>query len=159
MLAIEPGTTPDGVLSASYYFRFYLAALSTMPACGRVPGLNRPLAQDAGAPLQHLAGGSRQYALRLSRLERPSHLRLLTLVAASSLPAPASPRPHSAPPGALPSLTATYPHPEGLIKVDYRRQRTSLDATVTLPGKLTGSFIFAARTGRSIRRQHHPRSP
>ena len=25
MLAIEPGTTPDGVLSASYYFRFYLA--------------------------------------------------------------------------------------------------------------------------------------
>ncbi len=25
MLAIEPGTTPDGILSASYYFRFYLA--------------------------------------------------------------------------------------------------------------------------------------
>ena len=25
MLAIEPGTTPDGVMSASYYFRFYLA--------------------------------------------------------------------------------------------------------------------------------------
>ena len=25
MLAIEPGTAPDGVLSASYYFRFYLA--------------------------------------------------------------------------------------------------------------------------------------
>jgi len=24
-MAIEPGTTPDGVLSASYYFRFYLA--------------------------------------------------------------------------------------------------------------------------------------
>ena len=25
MLAIEPGTTPNGTLSASYYFRFYLA--------------------------------------------------------------------------------------------------------------------------------------
>ena len=25
LLAIEPGTTPDGVMSASYYFRFYLA--------------------------------------------------------------------------------------------------------------------------------------
>ena len=25
VLAIEPGTTPDGILSASYYFRFYLA--------------------------------------------------------------------------------------------------------------------------------------
>ena len=25
LLAIEPGTTPNGVLSASYYFRFYLA--------------------------------------------------------------------------------------------------------------------------------------
>jgi hypothetical protein len=25
VLAIEPGTTPDGVLSASYYFRFYMA--------------------------------------------------------------------------------------------------------------------------------------
>ena len=25
MLTVEPGTTPDGILSASYYFRFYLA--------------------------------------------------------------------------------------------------------------------------------------
>ena len=25
LLAIEPGTTPDGILSASHYFRFYLA--------------------------------------------------------------------------------------------------------------------------------------
>jgi hypothetical protein len=32
ILTIEPGTTPDGVLSASYYFRFYLArALEHVP--------------------------------------------------------------------------------------------------------------------------------
>jgi hypothetical protein len=48
--------------------------------------------------------------------------------------------------GALPSLTATYPHPQGAIKVDYRRQGAGLDATVTLPGKLTGSFVFNGKT-------------
>jgi hypothetical protein len=68
---------------------------------------------------------------------------LLTLVAGIE---PASPgfatvriAPHL---GTLPSLTATYPHAEGIIKVEYRRQGDSLNATITLPGNLTGSFVF-----------------
>jgi hypothetical protein len=147
MLAIEPGTTPDGVLSASYYFRFYLA---------------RAL-DHAGLADEYLASidpWRKMLALHFSTWpEVPGNTRsdshawsahpiydLLTLVAGIE---PASPgfatvriAPHL---GALPSLTATYPHPQGLIKVDYRRQGSGLDATVTLPGKLTGSFIFGGK--------------
>jgi hypothetical protein len=144
ILAIEPGTTPDGVLSASYYFRFYLA---------------RAL-EHAGLADQYLASidpWRRMLALHFSTWpEVPGNTRsdshawsahpiydLLTLVAGIE---PASPgfatvriAPHL---GALPSLTATYPHPQGVIKVEYRRQGTGLDAIVTLPGKLTGNFVF-----------------
>jgi hypothetical protein len=48
--------------------------------------------------------------------------------------------------GTLPSLTATYPHPEGIIKVEYHRQNTGIAAAITLPGKLTGFFIFNGTT-------------
>jgi hypothetical protein len=68
---------------------------------------------------------------------------LLTLVAGIE---PASPgfatiriAPHM---GALPSLTATYPHPQGEIKVEYTREGAGLNAKITLPGKLSGSFVF-----------------
>jgi hypothetical protein len=44
--------------------------------------------------------------------------------------------------GDLPSLTASYPHPQGAIKVEYRRQGNQLNATITLPGTLAGSFVF-----------------
>ena len=44
--------------------------------------------------------------------------------------------------GALPSLTASYPHPLGMIQVEYQKQGAGLDATITLPGKLTGNFVF-----------------
>ena len=68
---------------------------------------------------------------------------MLTLVAGIE---PASPgfasvriAPHL---GSLPSLTATYPHPEGTIKVEYQRKGEGLEATITLPGKLSGEFVF-----------------
>jgi hypothetical protein len=48
--------------------------------------------------------------------------------------------------GTLPSLTATYPHPEGLIKVEYHRHNTGLDAIITLHGKLTGTFVLNGTT-------------
>ena len=76
MLAIEPGTTPNGVLSASYYFRYYLArALDHAGMADDYLEVPRSLAQTAPAALQHLAGDSRRYAFRLARLVRPSHLR------------------------------------------------------------------------------------
>ena len=50
ILAIEPGTTPDGVLSASYYFRFYLArALDHAGMADEYLQLSRSVAQAAAA--------------------------------------------------------------------------------------------------------------
>ena len=144
MLAVEPGTTPDGVLSASYYFRFYLA---------------RAL-EHAGMADEYLSSiepWRKLLALHFSTWpEIPGNTRsdshawtahpiydLLTLVAGIE---PASPgfatvriAPHL---GSLPSLTATFPHPEGTIRVQYSRVGAGLNARITLPGKLGGIFVY-----------------
>lgn len=148
MLAIEPGTTPAKILSASYYFRFYLAR--ALEHAG--------MADDY---LSSIEPWRQMLALHFSTWpEVPGHTRsdshawsahpiydLLTLVAGIE---PASPgfatvriAPHL---GTLPWLKATYPHPEGTISVKYLRTGSGLDAKVTLPGKLTGSFVFNGKT-------------
>ena len=148
VLAIEPGTTPNGVLSASYYFRFYLAR--ALDHAG--------LADDY---LKSLDPWREILPLHFSTWpEVPGNTRsdshawtahpiydLLTLVAGIE---PASPgfatvriAPHM---GALPTLKATYPHPQGNIAVDYTYQGNGIAATVTLPGTLTGTFVYANRT-------------
>jgi hypothetical protein len=148
MLAVDPGSTPTGLLSASYYFRFYLA---------------RAL-EHAGMADNYLSAiepWKKLLALHFSTWpEVPGDTRsdshawtshpiydLLTLVAGIE---PASPgfstvriAPHM---GALPSLTATYPHPEGDIRVEYRRDGTGLAAKITLPGSLTGTFVWDGKT-------------
>jgi len=149
MLAIDPGDIPaDGVLSASYYFRFYLA---------------RAL-EHAGMADEYLnAIGSWRKLLPLhfsTWPEIPGNTRsdshawtahpiydLLTLVAGIE-PASAGFKtvviaPHL---GNLPSLTATFPHPEGEIKVGYVRKGAGLDATITLPGTVRGSFEFGGKS-------------
>ena len=144
VMAIEPGTSPNGMLSASYYFRFYLAR-----------GLDH--AGMADEYLDSIAPWQKLLALHFSTWpEIPGDTRsdshawtahpiydLLTIVAGIQ---PASPgfatvriAPHM---GALPSLTATYPHPQGTIKVEYKREGARLDAAITLPGKLSGSFVY-----------------
>ncbi|MDR3773009.1 MAG: alpha-L-rhamnosidase C-terminal domain-containing protein [Terracidiphilus sp.] len=144
---MEPGASPGGVMSASYYFRFYLARALEHAGLG-----DRYL--DALAPWRKLL------PLHFSTWpETPEPTRsdshawsahpiydFLTLVAGIE---PASPgfstvriAPHL---GTLPSLTATYPHPQGEIKVEYQRQGAGLSATITLPGSLTGSFAFNSR--------------
>jgi hypothetical protein len=144
MLVVDPGTTPTGILSASYYFRFYLA---------------RAL-EHAGMADEYLRSidpWRKMLALHFSTWpEVPGETRsdshawtahpiydLLTLVAGIE---PASPgfetvriAPHM---GELPSLTATYPHPEGKIRVEYTREGGGLNAKITLPGSLKGSFVF-----------------
>jgi hypothetical protein len=149
MLAINPGDIPaDGVLSASYYFRFYLARAID----------HAGLADDY---LRSLDPWRKLLPLHFSTWpEIPGDTRsdshawtahpiydLLTLVAgiepASSGFATVRIAPHL---GTLPSLTATYPHPEGIIKVEYHRQNTGIDAAITLPDKLTGFFIFNGTT-------------
>ena len=155
ILAIEPGTTPDGVLSASYYFRFYLA---------------RAL-DHAGMGDDYLASiepWRKLLALHFSTWpETPGETRsdshawsahpiydLLTLVAGVE---PASPgfktvriAPHL---GDLKELKASFPHPDGDIKVEYQVKAdahaqggTSFYATIELPGELTGTFEFGGRS-------------
>jgi len=47
--------------------------------------------------------------------------------------------------GPLDHLNATFPHPQGDIKVEYRRTGSTLDANVTLPGILTGTFEYGGK--------------
>jgi hypothetical protein len=147
MLAIEPGTTPDGILSASYYFRFYLARALDHAGLAdeylRSIDPWRKLLPLHFSTWPEVPGNSRSDSHAWSA--HPIY-DLLALVAGIQ---PASPgfatvriAPHL---GTLPSLTATYPHPEGIIKVEYRRHGEELDATITLPGKLTGNFVFNSK--------------
>jgi alpha-L-rhamnosidase len=143
LLSIEPGTTPDGILSASYYFRFYLARALDHAGMG----------DDYLASIQPWR---QLLALHFSTWpEVPGNTRsdshawsahpiydLLTLVAGIE---PASPgfktvriAPHLGP---LASLTATFPHPDGMIQVEYGRTGKSLDAKITLPAGLSGTFV------------------
>ncbi len=147
LLAIEPGTTPDGVLSASYYFRFYLAR--ALDHAG--------MADDY---LTSIQPWRQMLALHFSTWpEVPGNTRsdshawsahpiydLLTLVAGIE-PASSGFRtvriaPHL---GSLASLTATYPHPDGMIEVEYRRNGNGLDAAITLPAGLSGAFVFQGK--------------
>jgi hypothetical protein len=143
MLAINPGDVPsDGVLSASYYFRFYLAR--ALDHAGM-----------ADEYLDSISPWRKLLALHFTTWpEIPGNTRsdshawtahpmydLLTLVAGVQ---PASPgfesvriEPHL---GTLPSLTAQYPHPKGLILLQYTRTSRGLEADITLPNGLSGQF-------------------
>ncbi|MGA2249407.1 alpha-L-rhamnosidase C-terminal domain-containing protein [Terracidiphilus sp.] len=147
ILTIEPGTTPDGILSASYYFRFYLAR-----------ALDH--ANMADSYLQSLDPWRKLLPLHFSTWpEIPGNTRsdshawtshpiydLLTLVAGIEPSSPSFKTVRIAPHlGTLPTLKATFPHPEGEISVDYQRHGDTLDATITLPGSLTGTFVLGSQ--------------
>jgi hypothetical protein len=148
MLAIEPGTAPDGVLSASYYFRFYLAR--AMEHAGLADEYLRSLDPWRKLlPLHFSTWPEIPGDTRSDSHAWTSHpiYDLLTLVAGIE---PASPgfatvriAPHL---GGLPSLTASYPHPGGDIKVEYHRQGAGMDATITLPPSLTGNFMLNGKS-------------
>lgn len=157
LLAIEPGTTPDGVLSASYYFRFYLAR--ALDHAGM-----------ADQYLESIEPWRKLLALHFSTWpEVPGNTRsdshawsahpiydLLTLVAGIE---PASPgfatvriAPHL---GDLPGLKASFPHPQGMIEVEYRKTGpqspnvkggSAFHAEITLPGTLAGTFDYNGKT-------------
>jgi alpha-L-rhamnosidase len=148
MLAIEPGTTPDGIMSASYYFRFYLAR-----------ALDH--ANMADQYLSSLDPWRKLLPLHFSTWpEVPGNTRsdshawtshpiydLLTLVAGIQPSSPGFKTVRIAPhlgtgKGNLPSLTATFPHLEGNIELHYARDAHTLNATITLPPNLTGTFVL-----------------
>jgi alpha-L-rhamnosidase len=154
ILTIEPGTTPDGILSASYYFRFYLAR--ALDHAGM-----------ADEYLQSLDPWRKLLPLHFSTWpEVPGNTRsdshawtshpiydLLTLVAGIEPSSPSFKTVRIAPHlGTLPLLKAAFPHPQGEIIVDYnwtpanldpnRKGGRTFDATITLPGSLTGTFVL-----------------
>jgi alpha-L-rhamnosidase len=148
VLAIEPGTTPDGVLAASYYFRYYLArALDHAGmADDYLKSLDpwRKLLPLHFSTWPEIPGDTRSDSHAWSA--HPVY-DMLTLVAGIE---PASPgfatvriAPHL---GSLDHLTASFPLSQGDIKVQYQRQGSGLTANITLPGSLTGTFVYNGRT-------------
>ena len=148
MLAIDPGTTPDGTLSASYYFRFYLArALDHVGLADQyLPSIDpwRKLLALHFSTWPEVPGNTRSDSHAWSA--HPIY-DLLTLVAGIEPSSPGFATVRIAPHlGTLPSLTAAYPHPAGEIKVEYQRQGAGLNASITLPGQLTGTFVLNGKT-------------
>ena len=148
MLSIEPGTTPNGTMSASYYFRFYLArALDHAGLADEyLASLDpwRKLLPLHFSTWPEIPGDTRSDSHAWSA--HPIY-DMLTLVAGVQ---PASPgfatvriAPHL---GTLNTLKASYPHPAGDIQLEYRRRGNAIDTTITLPGKLEGKLVFHGRT-------------
>jgi hypothetical protein len=147
LMDIQPGTTPDGVMSASYYFRFYLArALDHVGLADEYLKSLDPW--RALLPLHFSTWPEQPGETRSDSHAWSAHpiYDMLTLVAgiepASEGFASVRIAPHL---GSLDHLNASFPHPEGDIKVDYRRTAAGLDANVTLPGNLTGRFFYAGK--------------
>jgi alpha-L-rhamnosidase len=148
VLKIDPGAKLDDVLSASYYFRYYLArALDHAGMGDRYLSSLKPW-RDL-LPLHFSTWPETPGDTRSDSHAWSAHpiYDLLTLVAGI---APSSPgfktvriAPHL---GALPWLQATYPHPQGIIAVEYVKKGDALEAKVKLPGTLTGSFEYGGRT-------------
>jgi len=148
LIDIQPGTTPDGVMSASYYFRFYLSRALDHAGLGDeyLKSLDpwRELLPMHFSTWPEQPGETRSDSHAWSA--HPIY-DLLTLVAgvepASEGFASVRITPHL---GSLDHLTASYPHPQGDIQMEYRRTGSGLDATITLPGILTGSFQYNGRS-------------
>jgi hypothetical protein len=147
VMEIAPGTTPGGVLSCSYYFRFYLARaldhagmgddyLSTLKPWRNLLALHFSTWPETPEPTR---SDSHAWSAH------PAY-DLLTVVAGIE---PASPgfasvkiSPHL---GNLQEMAAEFPHPLGSIKVQLARQGTGLKGSVTLPAGLEGRFMWQGR--------------
>lgn len=144
VLGIEPGTAPGGVLGCSYYFRFYLArALDHAGMADDYLGSLKPWRELL--PLHFSTWPETPGDTRSDSHAWSAHpaYDLLTLVAGIE---PASPgfatvriAPHL---GELQSLSAEYPHPQGVIAVHLKRNGRLLTGSVTLPKNLAGSFLW-----------------
>ncbi|MEI9970045.1 MAG: alpha-L-rhamnosidase C-terminal domain-containing protein [Terracidiphilus sp.] len=157
VLKIEPGAKLDDVLSASYYFRYYLArALDHAGMGDRYLNSLKPW-RDL-LPLHFSTWPETPGDTRSDSHAWSAHpiYDLLTLVAGIE---PASPgfktvriAPHL---GSLPWLRATYPHPQGVIAVEYVKKGDALEAKVKLPATLTGSFEYRGRSWKLVPGENH----
>jgi alpha-L-rhamnosidase len=148
VMSLEPGTHPDGVLSCSYYFRFYLARALDHAGMGDdyLASLKpwRELLPMHFSTWPEIPGDTRSDSHAWSA--HPAY-DLLTLVAGIEPSAPgfASVRvaPHL---GELTNVAASFPHPLGMITVQFQRSGDALTGSVTLPEGLSGSFVWRGQT-------------
>ncbi len=144
VMEIEPGTAPGGILSCSYYFRFYLArALAHAGMAEDYLASLKPWRELL--PLHFSTWPETPGETRSDSHAWSAHpdYDLLTLVAGIAPGAPgfASVRiaPHL---GELKELTAKYPHPAGTIDVHFEKKGNALTGEVTLPANLTGTLAW-----------------
>ncbi len=148
VIDIQPGTHPDGMLSCSYYFRFYLARALDHAGMGDqyLESLKpwRELLPMHFSTWPEIPGDTRSDSHAWSA--HPAY-DLLTLVAGIEPSAPgfASVRvaPHL---GELTSVSASYPHPSGMITVQLQRSGDSISGIVTLPEALNGTFVWRGQS-------------
>jgi hypothetical protein len=147
VFSIQPGETPDGVMSASYYFRFYLAR--ALDHAGMADSyLDSLKAWRDLLPLHFSTWPEQPGETRSDSHAWSAHpaYDLLTLVAGIQPAAPGFSAVRIAPHlGSLPNAKASFPHPAGLITVDYKRHGATLDADITLPPGLSGTFVYGGR--------------
>jgi alpha-L-rhamnosidase len=147
VIDIEPGTAPGGVLSCSYYFRFYLARALDHAGMGDeyLASLKpwRELLPMHFSTWPEIPGDTRSDSHAWSA--HPAY-DLLTLVAGiePSTPGFASVRiaPHL---GELTSVAASFPHPMGTIAVQFQRSGDALTGSATLPEGISGSFVWRGK--------------
>jgi hypothetical protein len=144
IMGIEPGTAPGGVLSCSYYFRFYLARALDHAGMGDdyLASLRpwRELLPLHFSTWPETPGDTRSDSHAWSA--HPAY-DLLTLVAGIEPSAPAFATVKVAPHlGELTSVAASFPHTQGMIEVHFQRSGDMLSGSITLPGNLSGSFVW-----------------
>jgi alpha-L-rhamnosidase len=147
VMGIAPGTTAEGILSCSYYFRFYLARALDHAGMGDSYLSTLKPWRDL-LPLHFSTWPETPGVTRSDSHAWSAHpaYDLLTLVAGIE---PASPgfatvkvAPHL---GDLREVTAEFPHPQGLIQVRFARDGDGLTGSVTLPTGLQGKFVWQGR--------------
>jgi alpha-L-rhamnosidase len=147
VMGIAPGTTAEGILSCSYYFRFYLARALDHAGMGDSYLSTLKPWRDL-LPLHFSTWPETPGVTRSDSHAWSAHpaYDLLTLVAGIE---PASPgfatvkiAPHL---GDLREVTAEFPHPQGLIQVRFARDGDRLKGSVTLPTGLQGKFVWQGR--------------
>jgi alpha-L-rhamnosidase len=147
VIAIDPGTAPGGILSCSYYFRFYLArALDHAGMADQYLASLKPW-RDL-LPLHFSTWPETPGKTRSDSHAWSAHpaYDLLTLVAGIQ---PASPgfasvriAPHL---GDLRDVSAEFPHPQGMIRLNFERSGSALKGAVTLPPGLQGVFVWQGK--------------
>jgi hypothetical protein len=147
VMAIEPGTAPGGVLSCSYYFRFYLArALDHAGMGDEYLASLRPWRELL--PLHFSTWPETPGETRSDSHAWSAHpaYDLLTLVAGIETAAPGFAAVRVAPHlGELTSVSATFPHPQGQIDVQLQRSGSVIHGSVTLPSGLSGTLLWKGK--------------